>query len=86
MYLNPSSALDIVDDQATTSNGGGTAAAEYLRDHVEPILCSPFQGVLAYKPPDPVPMMIEMLNKQIKEGKSQSQYMANKEEIDRLRQ
>lgn len=85
--MNPPSALDIVDDQPTPSNGiGGTAAGEYLRDKVEPILCTLFQGVLAYKPPDPVPMIIEMLNKQIKEEREKAHYQANKEEIDSLRQ
>lgn len=44
-----------------------------------------FQGVLAYKPPDPVPLMIEMLNKQIKEEREKVHYQANKQEIDSLR-
>ena len=84
MYLNPPSALD--DDHPSQSNvGSGSAASEYLRDNVEPILCTLFQGVLAYKPPDPIPMMIDMLNKQIREEREKAHYQANKEEIDSLR-
>jgi hypothetical protein len=52
---------------------------------VEPILCTLFQGVLAYKPPDPIPMMIDMLNKQIREERDKVHYQANKEEIDSFR-
>ncbi|TNV87709.1 hypothetical protein FGO68_gene809 [Halteria grandinella] len=41
--------------------------SEFLRTNVEPTLCQLFTQVLQTKPPDPVPLMVEIFGKMLQE-------------------